>query len=234
MQLNNTFLKLDLLLFSPYYYLFQPGTIIDIINQASHYGDDDTHRLTEIVGFAVAGSETISQALAWILFELSKNPDEAEKVRNALLDTPESERATCSALRNLVKEVMRLHPPAALSVVRVLGREFQTDDGCILPKGTIAFLPHTLANRFPKVYGQNADEFRPDRWNDADEKMKTAFAPFASGQRNCIGQGLATTEIHTFLAILLPKYKFEFVKDFTPTMLIAYHPMDGLLKVSKW
>lgn len=45
---------------------------------------------------------------------------------------------------------------------------------------------HTL-HRHPEVWGEDAEEFRPDRWENPP-KQSTAYMPFSAGSRNCIGE----------------------------------------------
>ena len=206
-----------------------PGTVVDLINKNQYYESDDD-RVRDINLFITAGYDTTAITITWILFNLAKHPQEMIKVQNALLKTPELERPSCPALKNAIQEGMRLSPAFAGGVPRSPGRDIDTGDGCTILKDSIVFFPQILTNRNPKVFGDDADVFRPDRWVNADARMKSALVPFALGPRNCIGQGLANAEIHTMLAMVLSQYSLELVQDCTPTNSVLHLPLNGKLR----
>lgn len=63
----------------------------------------------------------------------------------------------------------------------------------------------------PKVYGDDAESFRPDRM--LDEKFnklpKNAWKPFGNGSRACIGRGFAWQEAMLATAMLLQYFDFR-------------------------
>ena len=124
----------------------------------------------------LAGHETTSVALAWTLYELAKNPLVQEKVRaeiNAVLlkgneltwDTVEQ----LKYLENVIKESLRLHPPAY-----VTNRAPCSDEivgGYLIPKGTLIVFPINALQRVTQHWS-NPDEFEPERF---DEKGYLVF-----------------------------------------------------------
>lgn len=102
-------------------------------------------------------------------------------------------------LNNLVLESLRLNPsgPGALfqrsiprepklSTISVEGKTYQ------LPANTTIGVQPFSMHRRPEVYGKDVDQFRPERWEQADEvrlaKMRESWIPFGYGARTCIGQ----------------------------------------------
>jgi cytochrome P450 / NADPH-cytochrome P450 reductase len=63
----------------------------------------------------------------------------------------------------------------------------------------------TKAQRDPKVYGEDANEFRPERMMDENfaELPKGAYKPFGTGVRGCIGQAFVSTNLRTLAAACL-------------------------------
>ena len=118
----------------------------------------------------VAGHETTSVCLSWTLYELAKNPLIQAKLRaeiNTLLhegneltwDTVEE----LKYLENVIKESLRLHPPAY-----VTGRTPVSDEivgGYLIPKGVNIILPIDSLQRVVQHW-PNPDEFHPERFNE--------------------------------------------------------------------
>lgn len=74
-------------------------------------------------------------------------------------------------------------------------------------------------NRSKDIYGEDADEFRPERWLEDDKKEKTAeqafrfttWSPlmtFLAGPRGCIGYKLSLGEIKVILFELVANFEF--------------------------
>lgn len=64
------------------------------------------------------------------------------------------------------------------------------------------------ANRDKAVFGQDANEFRIDRWADVQEakRMEPLLCTFGAGNRGCLGRNLATVEINLFVAQMLRQF----------------------------
>lgn len=86
-------------------------------------------------------------------------------------------------------------PPEGLSV---LGQTF-------LP-GTVISVPAYTLHHSQDIWGADAEDFRPERWEDASEQMMKAFIPFSTGPRACIGRNLAKTELLNFIATVFWRY----------------------------
>lgn len=110
-----------------------------------------------------------------------------------------------------LKETMRLFP-----VVGFAGRQILSDvalSDITLPKWTICILPFLKFHRDPKIWGDDADVFDPERFTPerSAERDPFFYMPFSAGPRNCIGQRYAMASMKTSLFHLLQK--FEFVTD---------------------
>ncbi|GAB9477074.1 Cytochrome p450 [Globisporangium polare] len=67
-------------------------------------------------------------------------------------------------------------------------------------------------------WGDDALEFKPERWIDPDTGKLISVSPFkfmafSAGRRNCIGMKFAMMEIKCTLAVLLSQFDFTTVED---------------------
>lgn len=78
-----------------------------------------------------------------------------------------------------------------------------------VPAGCIVFIPLMEIHRNKKTWGDDADEFVPERF--ASEHVKNlhpyAYLPFARGPRNCIGNSYAMKSMKVVLSYFFRNYK---------------------------
>jgi cytochrome P450 len=71
-----------------------------------------------------------------------------------------------------VKEAGRLHPPFGLPYERVVPAEGATVCGKFLPGGTVIGMSAFVVGRDPGLFGEDADEWRPERWLEVGEEQR--------------------------------------------------------------
>ena len=134
--------------------------------------------------FAAAGHETTAQALTWALYLLARAPDWQQKVRQEVVRVaghgpiePQHVEAL-SITRQVMKEVMRLYPPAP--VLTRMTREETTIGGHTLPAGAMLVIPIYVVHRHRKLW-DDPDRFDPTRFTPEREKQyaRAQFMPFA-------------------------------------------------------
>merc|ERR1739842_254510 len=135
-----------------------------------------------------------------------------------------------TVLRNVVREVMRLYPVAAAGSARVIGKDFETPQGYILPKGSLVFMPYFVAHRNKEVFGDDADSFIPSRWENPSEEMNKAFLPFAAGKQNCIGQSLAMAEMLNIVPRIIAEFELELVDEGIIEYFVTLKPRNVMVK----
>lgn len=148
----------------------------------------------ELMSLLMAAQEPPSIALTWILDLLAREPELAE----GYVADPRSRRSDA-----IVREVMRLRPPASGSLRRLL--EPMPLDGHVLPAGATVIAPTSLVHRDPRGY-RDPDRFEPERWL-ADITPSWPFFPFGGGARRCVGEPLAHAEIETVVPAVLRTVK---------------------------
>ena len=93
-------------------------------------------------------------------------------------------------------------------------------------RGSRVLVPFFLMNRLPRLWGDDAAAFDPDRWlphqrahrSDGVMLASQGFLPFGYGGRTCIGYALALLEMRVFFGRLLDRYVLEDVPGFAPTI----------------
>jgi len=220
----------------------------------------DTELKDQILTFLAAGHETTSVTVTWMLHIFSIYPEVQTKVRNEMLahiGRPSSEDGshpalTYDALASLpylgacVKELLRYIPP-----VPTTSRVAVEDDtilGYHIPKGTQVFMSPAALHKLKSVFGEDAEEFKPERWLDRDTaaaisgeevaakttyvttEMNWAYQPFLSGPRNCIGSKFALIETKILLYYLLLNLEYHPAPGFTfkKAARVTWRPTPGM------
>jgi len=144
----------------------------------------------ELMSLLMAAQEPPSIALTWILDRFAREPELAE----TFAADPRSRRSDA-----IVREVLRLRPPASGSLRRLL--EPMRVESRELPAGATVVAPTSLVHRDPRGF-RDPDRFEPERWL-ADITPSWPFFPFGRGARRCVGEPLAHAEIETVVPAVL-------------------------------
>ena len=190
------------------------------------HGMSDELVVSESMQLLVAGHETSSNALSWLLYLLSSHPDCVDKVReefDVLLgdrplsysDVPKFEFTT-----QVINEALRLYPPFWM-VDRMALADDRAGDIDIPGGSTVVVFIHG-AHHSPQ-YWDDPERFDQERFSKAKEKLHTPFAhlPFGAGPRGCIGGNYAMLQMLMILSVLIRKYDFCLV----PGQTIEARPM---------
>lgn len=87
-------------------------------------------------------------------------------------------------LEAVVNEALRIHSTAGVGLPRVVPAGGLEVCGKFFPEGTVLSVPGYTLHRDKAVWGDDAEEFRPERWFGQDKAaMQKAFAPFSVGPR---------------------------------------------------
>ncbi|KAL6658957.1 hypothetical protein ACP70R_002997 [Stipagrostis hirtigluma subsp. patula] len=164
----------------------------------------------------VAGNDTSSSTLEWAMSELIKNPRVLRKAQLEVRDTfkgkeilTEDDMAKLCYLHLVIKEALRLHPPAPL-IYREC-RETCQVMGYQVPKGTAVFL-NVLGIGRDRRYWDVAEEFMPERFHNSNIDFKGTdfeYIPFGTGRRICPGIHFARANMELALASLLYHFDWE-------------------------
>jgi cytochrome P450 len=189
-------------------------------------GMSDELVLSESMQLLVAGHETSSNALSWLLYLLSSRPDCADKVRQEFdsvlgekpliySDVPKFEFTT-----QVILEALRLYPPFWM-VDRMALADDRAGD-LDIPRGSMVVVFIYGVHHSPQHW-ENPETFDHERFTKVKEKLHMPFThlPFGAGPRGCIGGNYAMLQILMILSVLLRKYDFRLV----PGQTIEARPM---------
>lgn len=143
--------------------------------------------------------------------ELIKNPDimakaQAEVRQAASVNNRLDEFALLELnyLKLVIKETLRMHPPAPLLLPR-LCKEAGQLLGYTIPSDTIIVVNAWALGR-DEEYWHDAEEFKPERFQNSTIDFKGnnfELLPFGAGRRSCPGIGFGTAVVEIALAKLL-------------------------------
>ena len=109
---------------------------------------------------------------------------------------------------------MRIHSTSSLGLPRVVppgpGVELC---GHHFPQATVLSVPAYTMHHSKKIWGPDADEFVPERWEKVTEAQKAAFIPFSYGPRACVGRNVAEMELALIVSTVFRRYEFELYQD---------------------
>lgn len=165
----------------------------------------------------LAGMDTSSITIFTTLLLLGIHQKEQEMVIDelkSLFDTVDSDvtyehLSKLNYLERVIKETLRLFP-AAPFMARTNEAEIQLRDG-IIPKDSMIFINIMHMHRNPQIWGENVNEFDPDRFlrENITSRHPFSYIPFSGGPRNCIGMKYAMITAKIVLCHLLRQYKFN-------------------------
>ncbi|XP_077219466.1 cytochrome P450 71A9-like [Tasmannia lanceolata] len=173
-----------------------------------------------ITDLFIAGIDTSSSSLVWTMAELIRNPramkiaqDEVRRIIGTKEMVQESDLHQLNYLQVVVKESLRLHPPAPLLLPR------ETTEKCIVGGYEIPAKTRVLVNAtaigMDRKYWKSPEEFLPERFidNPIDYKGQDfEFIPFGIGRRGCPGLQFAIPVIELALANLLHCFDWELLQ----------------------
>lgn len=173
---------------------------------------DDENIRFQIITFLIAGHETTSGLLSFAIYYLLKNPDKLQKAYeevDRVLTEPIPSYTQVRELkytRMILSEALRLWPTApAFSLYAkedtILAGKYPLKKG----DGVNVLIPKL--HRDTEVWGNDVEEFRPERFEDPSQIPYDAYKPFGNGQRACIGQQFALHEATLVLGMVLKQFE---------------------------
>lgn len=180
-----------------------------------------------------AGADTTAAALRAIFYLSLKHPRVWTRLQEAVLAAPFAQPETLHLpapyaqtraipyLEAVIRETLRLVPGEMFPQERVVPAGGLTlPDGQFVPQGTVIGFTSYVMHRNKAVWGEDAEEFRPERFLREEDESEGAFAErmrkyndcdlsFGAGSRKCIGMNLGLMEVYKAVATLVALFEFE-------------------------
>jgi benzoate 4-monooxygenase len=112
---------------------------------------------------------------------------------------------------------MRIHSTSSLGLPRLVTGNGITLQNHFFPAGTTLSVPAYTIHHSKEIWGEDADSFRPERWEKLSERQKEAFIPFSYGPRACVGRNVAEMEMALIVSTVFKNYEFELHQDVLET-----------------
>ncbi|CAN1836354.1 Desmethyl-deoxy-podophyllotoxin synthase [Linum perenne] len=162
----------------------------------------------------LAGSDTPSIAIEWALSELMRNSQAMEKAQREKGRIDHEDLGQLHYLKLVIKEALRLHPPAPLLAPRE-AREAAVIHGYQIPAKTRIIINAWAIARDHRNWVK-PDSFFPERFmlddqgrGDYLKGLDFSMIPFGSGRRICPGIQYGTTLVTLCLANLVYHFDWE-------------------------
>ncbi|XP_054782760.1 cytochrome P450 714A1-like [Prosopis cineraria] len=187
-----------------------------------------------------AGSETTAVLLTWTLVLLCLHPQWQDRLRAEILEAYPNISPHCfhdmDKFRNMkqlsmvIQESLRLYGPA-ITTAREAIKKVKVGE-MVVPKGTNILVFITAMHRDPEIWGEDANEFKPERFEGGVSnacKYPQAYLPFGIGSQICLGQYFAIIEAKIALILLLSNFSFSISPSYRhcPFYKLALNPKYG-------
>jgi cytochrome P450 len=148
----------------------------------------------QVMTLLFAGHDTTTSTIAFLFYELSRNPEVA--------DAPDFD------LSLALDETLRMYPPAWIGPRR--SREPFEFAGVTVPGGVAVEYSSWASHHLPDVW-EDPFAFKPQRFapGPREQLPKGAYVPFGGGSRTCIGMRFGQAEIHVVAAKILERFRLQ-------------------------
>jgi len=212
----------------------------DMLDRFRRTKSDGEVQMTDVdvlmagVGNVFAGADTTAISLRSMFYYLLQNPKCLERLVEEIDDMDRAgklseivtfaESSDMPYMQACLKEAMRMHPAVGLLLERIVPEEGVNIGGYFIPAGTVVGANPWVVARNREVYGEDADQFRPERWfglsewanmdDDTGESARTKlqrmernFLAFGMGSRSCVGKNISLLEMNKLVPQLLRRFK---------------------------
>ncbi|KAL3417134.1 Major facilitator superfamily domain-containing protein 10 [Phlyctema vagabunda] len=207
------------------------------LDELAKTGYPDKKIQDELLNILLAGRDTTANLLTQLFWFLARRPDVFTKLRKEILGLdagrPSFEQIKdMKYLKACLNETLRLRPVvpvnsrvAVVDTVLPLGGGPDGKAPLFVKAGQQVVYPTWAMHRRKDLFGEDAEEFRPERWETYRPGWE--YLPFNGGPRICIGQQFALTEASYTVIRLLQAFQHVEARDETSANDIMAVPVDA-------
>lgn len=183
----------------------------DMLGSFIRHGLSQEEAAGEALLQIVAGSDTSASAIRAVMLNVVTNPNIHRRLQNEIQDgidagnvsspITDNEARKLPYLQAVIKEGLRIMPPAQGAMFKQVPPGGDVIDGKYLPGGTQIGGSSLSIQHSKQIFGPDADSFRPERWIEADaekvtEMISTVDLIFHYGKYHCLGKPVAMMEFN--------------------------------------
>ncbi|XP_075122782.1 cytochrome P450 2J2-like [Leptodactylus fuscus] len=207
----------------------EPQDFVDYyLQQISKARDDPSSTIDEdnliqiLVDFVLAGFETVTSTIRWGLLYMAFYQDiqvKAQKEIDAFVESTENlqyeDRLKMPYTNAIIHEIQRFSNVVPTGLPRLCTKDIELHEYSI-KKGSIILANLASANLDPKQW-KFPNTFNPSNFLDEEGNFQAneAFVPFSAGNRICMGEQMARTELFIFFTSLLKTLSFHLPQGVT-------------------
>lgn len=191
--------------------------------QGAGLADEEIH--DQVMTLLIGATEPPGDALTWVFALLAEHPEAEHAVQTEADEILGARPAAALGgdklprlehTHRVVQEALRLYPPAWL-LTRIVTRDTELA-GYSVPKGsTVLFSPYQTQHD-PGIFPEPR-RFDPGRWCRPSPAARMAMLPFGAGNRKCIGDEVAMTELALTVAAVASRFRLRPVPGTSPRPL---------------
>ncbi|KAF8544774.1 cytochrome P450 [Trichophaea hybrida] len=189
-----------------------------------------------MIALLMAGQHTSMATTTWLLLHLAEQP----KIVAALYEEQQhicgqelrplvyDDLAKMPLLNNVIREVLRMHPPIHSIIRKVKSPMYVRDSNYVIPAGYhVLAAPGTSA--MDEKYFKNPNAFDPNRWDDMEDEEEaekfdfgyglvnkgtaSPYLPFGAGRHRCIGEQFANVQLGSIIATFIREFELALPGD---------------------
>ncbi|KAK5741900.1 hypothetical protein LTR17_003648 [Elasticomyces elasticus] len=201
----------------------------------------DTAGIVGMLMSTISGAgDTTATSTTAVIYYLLKHTDKLAKLRSELVaadinkSLPSNRKISkLPYLHATIREGMRLFPTVTWPIERCVPKGGAIIAGMYFPEGTsVGCMPAAL-HLNPAVFGEDAREYRPERWLLADpeglRKMESSHMGLSRGRRVCLGQHIAMMQMKKVVAAMVLNFDMS-LKDPTSVLDADFSPAVACLR----
>ncbi|KAF2868641.1 cytochrome P450 [Massariosphaeria phaeospora] len=206
----------------------------DMLGSFVRHGLSQEEASGEALLQVIAGSDTSASTIRIVMLNLLTNPTAYRKLQ-AEIDSGIAAGKVSSPIKDVegrqlpylqaaIKEGLRINPPASGVFFKTVPAGGDTIDGKFVPAGTQIGSSPLGIHHSKKIFGPDAELYRPERWLEADEERvadmaNTVDLVFHYGKYQCLGKSVAMMEFNKVFVELLRRFDFAIVHAEQPAKI---------------